>query len=145
MANSDNRHDGATITEAKAQEALRKKASKVKESDVEKIVHREAEIDEKIMDVPGKFTKMINQIKLLFELIRDYWKGEYKAVPWTSIAMAVGALVYFLSPVDLIPDFIPVVGYIDDAAVVGLAIKAIHGDLRTYCAHKKYQLEQYFD
>ena len=145
MAGSGSEHDQAHITSAQAQEALNKATRKVRESDVEKIVHRQEEINEKIRDVPGKFAKMINQIKLLFEMIRDYWKGEYRAVPWTSIAMAVGALVYFLSPVDLIPDFIPVVGYLDDAVVVGLAIKAIQGDLQAYCVHKKYASEQYFD
>ena len=49
---------------------------------------------------------MVNQIKLLFELISDYRHSRYREVPWGTIALAVGAVLYFLSPIDLIPDVI---------------------------------------
>jgi uncharacterized membrane protein YkvA (DUF1232 family) len=40
-------------------------------------------------------------------------------------AIAAGALIYFISPIDLIPDHIPVVGYLDDLAVLSLAVNSL--------------------
>ena len=145
MAKPQNADEQAHITTGQAQEALNKATRKVKELDVEKIVQRKKEIDDKIRGVPGKFGKMVNQVRLLFEMVGDYWKGDYRAVPWETVAMAVGAIVYFLSPVDLIPDVIPVIGYLDDAMVVALAVTAMQENLRQYCAFKKYDVAQYFD
>lgn len=42
--------------------------------------------------------------------------------PWHAKALALGVAAYALSPIDLIPDFIPVVGYLDDAILVPLGI-----------------------
>lgn len=57
-------------------------------------------------------------LQTLFRLIRASVSGEYTGVPGTTVAAAVAVLIYFLSPVDLIPDFIPVVGLLDDVALV---------------------------
>ena len=46
-------------------------------------------------------------------------------VPWYVKAIAIGVVAYALSPIDLIPDFIPVLGLLDDAILVPLAIKAM--------------------
>ena len=87
----------------------------------------------------------MNQVKLLYELIRAYVDGSYREVPWASIAMAVAATVYFLSPIDLIPDALPVIGLLDDALVVRFTLSAIQSDLREFCAWKGYELNKYFD
>lgn len=60
----------------------------------------------------------------------EYCKTLIRAVksPKTPIkarAMAVGALIYFVSPIDLIPDNIPVIGYLDDLAVLSLAVNSL--------------------
>ena len=116
----------------------------VKKKDVEKLLGKKTEFDKKIADVPGKFKKMINQAKLLFEMIGDYWHKRYTEVPWGTVAIATFAIVYLLSPIDLIPDFIPVIGYVDDAVVMALAIKSIQDDLKDYCKFKGYNSAQYF-
>jgi len=132
------------ISEKEARKHLEKKAKGVTEKDVEDILKKKKEIDEKLKKVPGTLGKMINQIKLLFGMIADYWNGTYRNIPWFSIAMAVAAIVYFLSPIDLIPDFIPVIGYVDDALVIAVCIWAMEEDLRAYCAFKGYEAAQYF-
>jgi uncharacterized membrane protein YkvA (DUF1232 family) len=43
-------------------------------------------------------------------------------VPWYAKALAVGVAAYALSPIDLIPDFIPVLGYLDDVIILPLGI-----------------------
>jgi uncharacterized membrane protein YkvA (DUF1232 family) len=44
------------------------------------------------------------------------------------------AIIYFVNPFDLIPDFIPVIGYLDDVAVIALAVASIHNDLDDFRA-----------
>ena len=57
-------------------------------------------------------------LQTMFRLIKASLSGEYTGVPGTSVAAAVAVLIYFLSPIDLIPDFIPVLGLLDDVALV---------------------------
>ncbi len=80
--------------------------------------------------------KLFNQAKLFVMMLRDYFSGKYAEVPWKVIAAAVFALGYVIWPFDLIPDFIPVIGWLDDAAVVALVIAAIEKELRKYCEWK---------
>ncbi len=86
---------------------------------------------EKLGNIPliGPF---FEDIPLLCDLVVDYVTGKYKEIPLASIITIVAALVYFLSPIDLIPDPIPIIGYVDDAAVIGFAIMAVHNDLQSY-------------
>jgi uncharacterized membrane protein YkvA (DUF1232 family) len=68
----------------------------------------------------------------LFSLLQDWYKGSYKDVPWLVISSIGGALIYVLSPIDLIPDFLPFIGYLDDAAVFAALLKYVRQDLQKY-------------
>ena len=57
-------------------------------------------------------------LQTMFRLIKASISGEYTGVPTSTVAAAVAVLIYFLSPIDLIPDFIPVLGLLDDVALV---------------------------
>lgn len=118
-------------------EQAEKKADSVSRDDVEKILGQQDDIEQKFRNA-GPLEKFWEDIKLLLNMIRDYWNGDYRDVPWSAIAAAVGALLYVLSPIDLIPDIIPVVGYLDDAAVVTLCLKAIWSDLEKYKQWKEF-------
>ena len=85
---------------------------------------------------PNALLKMWNDIKLMIGLITDYVKGKYTKTPWNVIASIVGAIVYFVSPVDVIPDFLPAVGYLDDAMVIKLALEFASDDLVKYSLWK---------
>lgn len=134
----------ASLDPEKIKEKVEDGARRVKAEDVERLVRREEEFQKKTQDVPGRWKKMVNQAKLLFEMIRAYAKKEYREVPWATIAKAAFAIIYFFSPVDLIPDFIPIAGYLDDAAVIALVVRSIQDDLRKYCDARGYDPEQYF-
>lgn len=53
-------------------------------------------------------------------------------VHWSKKAIVVGALLYFIIPVDSIPDIAPIVGYLDDAGVVTAAVKYLGKQLKAY-------------
>lgn len=119
------------FTEKDIQNEFDKRSKRVTQEDIDKIFQKRKEIEDKFSG-NGPLGKFWSDLKLLFELVNDYRKGVYREIPWASIAAIVAALLYVLSPIDLIPDFIPGFGLVDDAAVVTLCLKAIIGDLQAY-------------
>ena len=87
----------------------------------------------------GKLGEAWEKLQLLFEVFRAWIKGEYKEIPKGSIIMIIATIIYFVSPVDLVPDFIVGFGLIDDAAVIGFAIKQITKDLEKFKIWKSSQ------
>jgi uncharacterized membrane protein YkvA (DUF1232 family) len=87
---------------------------------------------QKVNNTKGPLDNLISNLRILFMLVQDWINGNYKEIPSGSIVVIVAAILYFFSPIDLIPDFIPVVGYFDDALVVSFAIKQIKSDIEKY-------------
>lgn len=81
--------------------------------------------------------EVFNKLKLFFNIIRDWSNGTYKEIPTGSIVMIIMSLVYFVSPIDLIPDFIIGIGLFDDAIVIGYVFKQVIRDLEKYSEWKK--------
>lgn len=84
--------------------------------------------------------KFTGDLKLLLSLLKDYWNGAYREIPWGSIAAIAGALLYVLSPLDLIPDLLPFIGFLDDALVVSCCLSLVSTDLENYRVWKTKQL-----
>ena len=80
----------------------------------------------------GFLARLFQDLKLLIPLIKDYWKGTYRDVSLKSIVIFVVALVYIISPIDLIPDYIIGLGQIDDAVILGLSLYFLEKDLQKY-------------
>lgn len=80
-------------------------------------------------------------IRTFFGMVQDYVSGTYRSVPFGTIAAIVGAIAYLVSPIDVIPDVIPVLGLIDDAAVLGLCLKLVRSDVDEYRAWKTKMIE----
>ena len=87
----------------------------------------------------GLAARLIQNLKLLLPLIRDYWKGTYRDVSIKSIVIFLVGLVYIISPIDLIPDYIIGLGQIDDVAILGLSLYFLEKDLLKYKAWKDRQ------
>ncbi len=83
----------------------------------------------------------IDDVKLFFAMLKDYFTKKYPELPVRSVVMMVLTLLYVLSPVDLIPDFIPVIGMLDDAFMFGLCLKACVDDVEDYKKWKAMQPE----
>ena len=80
----------------------------------------------------GFLSRLFWDLKLLFPLIKDYWKGTYRDVSVKSVVILLVALAYILSPIDLIPDYIIGLGQIDDAVILGFSLYFLEKDLRKY-------------
>ena len=91
----------------------------------DKAMYLAAEAARKAERHKGSLRKVIGDLATLVRLVRAWFAKEYRQVPWPTIAIALGALIYFVNPFDAIPDFIPGVGYIDDALVIGVTVKSI--------------------
>jgi len=124
------------MTPKQAEERIKNGAQKVTMKDVSTVLKKEKEIEE-LFSSNGPLGKFVADLKLLFAIIKDYYNGDYRQVPFWTIAAIVTALLYVLSPIDAIPDFIPVVGYLDDAAVVTVCLKMIKQDLFNYKEWRK--------
>lgn len=59
-----------------------------------------------------------HQINTLMRMMKAYYRGDYRKIPGNAIVRILGGLVYFVWILDLIPDFIPIVGFADDVAVI---------------------------
>lgn len=77
---------------------------------------------------------VFEELQTLIRLARAYAKGEYRELPTSHIVAAVAAVIYFVSPIDAIPDVIPGVGLIDDVAVLLFVVKLIADDLSAFRA-----------
>ena len=79
---------------------------------------------------------LLSKVRLLWMVLRDYVNGSYRRLPWKAVAAVAAAVVYVVSPFDLIPDFLGPIGYTDDLLVVALTWGLVKQELRDYCAWK---------
>ena len=80
----------------------------------------------------NSLSKYLEIGKIMFGMIKDIRRGAYTSVPWFTIATIVMAFLYILNPLDLVPDFIPGIGYLDDLAVLSIGIGWIESDIHKY-------------
>jgi len=73
----------------------------------------------------------LKNVQVLYALFKDTVNGKYK-MPAASVAMIGGGLLYFILPADLIPDFIPVIGYLDDLAVLTTIMNSLQKEISDY-------------
>ncbi|MBO6515312.1 MAG: DUF1232 domain-containing protein [Bacteroidia bacterium] len=76
-------------------------------------------------------------LQRLIRFIRAYATGDYKDVAGTTVLYAVAAILYFVNPFDVIPDFILNLGFIDDATVIGFVLKNIKDELDKFVEWEK--------
>ena len=62
-------------------------------------------------------SKLFERVNLFVRMVKSHVKGDYR-MHWQSIVIIVAALVYFVTPIDLIPDLIPITGYVDDLSIL---------------------------
>ncbi len=86
--------------------------------------------------------KITSQLSLLSQMVKERW-DEHRDLPWRTVAAFTVAIMYFIGPFDVIPDFIPFIGFLDDAAVLAFCFRLIQHDLRQYAEAEGIDLKAY--
>ena len=68
----------------------------------------------------------------LCRLVAAWSSGKYRPLPWKSLVLALAGILYFLNPIDISPDVIPGIGFLDDAGILALIVNSIRNDLSRY-------------
>ncbi|MCP9449417.1 MAG: YkvA family protein [Nitrospira sp.] len=99
-----------------------------------------------MMGVSTRFFAMLRMIgrlwydlPLLVRLLRAWKQGWYPGLSARTLMIVAGALLYVLSPVDLVPDFIPGIGVIDDLAVLALVLQSLAQELAAFRAWEQHR------
>ncbi len=77
------------------------------------------------------------KIQAAVRMIRCYIQKEYVDIPWQTIVALTAGLIYFVSPFDALADFIPLLGFADDAAVLTAVLASINQDLERFLAWER--------
>lgn len=80
----------------------------------------------------GRGGKLLKDFQLLVRLLKASVSGAYTGLSVHKLVTIVAAMLYLISPLDAIPDFIPVVGYVDDAAVIAWVLNSIAEELKDF-------------
>lgn len=96
---------------------------------------------EKMQNLLNRFKEFFNNnsleeikdnMKEAFNYVSDVFSGRYRDYSMTALITLVAGMVYVVSPIDIIPDFIPVVGFTDDITVFLFVLKSVNDELERY-------------
>ena len=88
----------------------------------------------------GPLAKFFDDIKTMCEMVKAWAKKEYKGIPVKTIGMVILTLGYVFFPQDIIPDYIPGIGLLDDATMVSLCLAAVRSDIDAFRVWAKAHL-----
>lgn len=126
------------------------RAQKVLDSEIaeaEEILNNPSKVDDILLRLEEKLQAVpvigstLSDLPLMIAMIKAWIKKEYTVVSPKVIACLIGAVLYLIKRKDLISDSIPIVGYIDDLAVMGLALKLSEKELQAFSEWRKAQTE----
>jgi uncharacterized membrane protein YkvA (DUF1232 family) len=89
-------------------------------------------VSTRFIEVLRMISRLWSDLPLLGRLLKAWKRGSYKGLSVRTIVSLAAALLYIISPIDLLPDFIPGIGLIDDAAMLGLLLHSIAQDLAAF-------------
>ena len=92
---------------------------------------------EKIESSVQKYADIASLLNVLTRLTKAWRNNEYTEVSYVTVFLSVAILLYFVSPIDLVPDFIPIVGGLDDVLLLGFLLKMIDKEIERFLTKKK--------
>ena len=103
------------MSESTNEKIIKEGARKVTTRDFLKVLDKTREIGQRFRG-RGPLARFIEDARLMLAIVKDYWAGRYRRIPYGLIAAVVFVLLYVFNPLDMMPDFLPLIGQIDDAA-----------------------------
>ena len=85
-----------------------------------------------VLGQDGPLTKIWDDLIVMFRLLGHLCSGTYAKFPARSLLLIVAGLLYFVWPLDLVPDAIPVLGWLDDVTLLAFVIRSIRIDLDAF-------------
>ena len=85
----------------------------------------------------AKLNRLVSQLQLILAMVQDAFQGRYSGLSTQSMIRLVAGLLYFVWVVDLIPDFIAVLGFLDDAAVIAWVYDGLREEIEAYRQWKR--------
>ena len=73
-----------------------------------------------------------DQLSVVTRLLKAYASGQYRELPWKTLIRIIAVLIYFVSPIDILPDFLPIVGLTDDIALMFWLFSGIKDDIEKF-------------
>lgn len=86
------------------------------------------------------FSAVLEDVRTLFDMLKQTVTGKYKKLSSSTIAMVVGALIYFVNPYDVVPDFIVGVGLLDDLKVLTLVTLKLKNEIEEFRRIKSQEI-----
>lgn len=80
----------------------------------------------------GAMAAVWDDLTAIIRMLKASATRRYHSMPWRSLSVAIVSLLYFISPIDALPDFIPVLGLMDDVFVITWAMRNIRRDLEKF-------------
>lgn len=85
-----------------------------------------------VLENNDRLKEFSEKVYVMIRMVKAQLSGEYREFPWRTLAMIVGALIYFITPLDLIPDVIPILGLTDDISIVYWIYKSVQEDIEKF-------------
>ncbi|MDY4674470.1 MAG: DUF1232 domain-containing protein [Treponema sp.] len=95
------------------------------DKDIEDTLKEEEEVYKKARS--GPLAKFKDDLQILFQMLRNKERFSRR-----TIALILAGIAYIISPLDIVPDLIPVAGLLDDAALLSMILNSISGDIKEY-------------
>ena len=99
----------------------------------------------KLIDAESKesgFQQVKGIMQTFMRLVQAYMRGEYRQVSNKSLLIGVAVLLYLVTPLDIIPDFIPGLGLLDDLSLIAWFVSAFHTEIDRF---KEWESDRSFD
>ena len=91
----------------------------------------------------GKINQVRYELEMLIKMVKAWTIGEYRQVPVKTIVTGLAALIYFINPLDVIPDFLAGLGFIDDMTVIAFVFSSIKRDIDQFAEWHHIEMGQY--
>lgn len=84
-----------------------------------------------------RFSGVREKFFVLGRLVKAYATGQYRDIPWKTVVLIVAAILYFISPIDLLPDFIPITGLTDDFGILLWVYSSLSTEIEKFLEWEK--------